>query len=561
MNQANDYLKVSMPTGRLGLNTDFSQTGMKVEYSNLALKSGRGASGPMRIDIDGDNIKIELQVEAGEGIECRYEGKFLHQISENLANVTPMGGEKTTAALVSAFRTKAKGEKRTVTFAVGMAEADSPNGLAAAKYTMMFVAPMKHFDGKYHTFKKADGYQFYLIDNENKTYANEVTEGRMRITGKATDEKMHLVFEATLSDGSTVTGDYYGTLQNVEYANEVTEGRMRITGKATDEKMHLVFEATLSDGSTVTGDYYGTLQNVEDMDIVTEGRMRITGKATDEKMHLVFEATLSDGSTVTGDYYGTLQNVEDMDILPAKNAYTYLSSSGENENKKIIEVIYRYEEIHQDQEVKKKQHRFGFKYDEWQEFGDLSSSGENENKKIIEVIYRYEEIHQDQEVKKKQHRFGFKYDEWQEFGDYPPLLEVIIDVEALGVVNGDLIHQDQEVKKKQHRFGFKYDEWQEFGDYPPLLEVIIDVEALGVVNGDLATTPGWKINYESFQVEYIAPDDPNAQHKTQSKGTVTAIKVGENYRINITAETIPANTGQKAASMELSYEGPVTIVE
>ena len=92
MNQANDYLKVSMPTGRLGLNTDFSQTGMKVEYSNLALKSGRGASGPMRIDIDGDNIKIELQVEAGEGIECRYEGKFLHQISENLANVTPMGG-------------------------------------------------------------------------------------------------------------------------------------------------------------------------------------------------------------------------------------------------------------------------------------------------------------------------------------------------------------------------------------------------------------------------------------------------------------------------------------
>ena len=30
----------------------------------------------MRIDIDGDNIKIEMQVEAGEGIECRYEGKF-----------------------------------------------------------------------------------------------------------------------------------------------------------------------------------------------------------------------------------------------------------------------------------------------------------------------------------------------------------------------------------------------------------------------------------------------------------------------------------------------------
>ena len=373
MNQANDYLKVSMPTGRLGLNTDFSQTGMKVEYSNLTLKSGRGASGPMRIDIDGDNIKIEMQVEAGEGIECRYEGKFLHQISENLANVTPMGDEKTTATLVSAFRTKAKGEKRTVTFAVGMAEADSPNGLSAAKYTMMFMAPMKHFDGKYHTFKKADGYQFYLIDNENKKYANEVTEGRMRITGKATDEKMHLVFEATLSDGSTVTGDYYGTLQNVE----------------------------------------------------------------------------------------------DMDILPAKNAYTYLSSSGENENKKIIEVIYRYEEI----------------------------------------------------------------------------------------------HQDQEVKKKQHRFGFKYDEWQEFGGYPSLLEVIIDVEALGVVNGDLTDTPGWKVNYGRFQTQYIAPEDPNGQYMTKSKGTITAIKVGENYRFNIAVETIPAKTGQKAASMELSYEGPVTVVE
>ena len=366
MNQANDYLKVSMPTGRLGLNTDFSQTGMKVEYSNLTLKSGRGASGPMRIDIDGDNIKIEMQVEAGERIECRYEGKFQHQISENLANVTPMGDEKTTAALVSAFRTKAKGEKRTVTFAVGMAEADSPNGLSAAKYTMMFMAPMKHFDGKYHTFKKADGYQFYLIDNENKTYVNEVTEGRMRITGKATDEKMHLVFEATLSDGSTVTGDYYGTLQNVD----------------------------------------------------------------------------------------------DMDILPAKNAYTYLGGYGENENKKIIEVIYQYNEA-----------------------------------------------------------------------------------------------------KKQHRFGFKWDAYQEFGGYPSILEVIVGEEALGVVNGDLATTPGWKINYESFQVEYIAPDDPNAQYKTQSKGTVTAIKVGENYRINITAETIPASAWQKAASMELSYEGPVTVVE
>lgn len=364
MNQANDYLKISMPTGRIGLNTDFSQTGMKVEYGSVKLKSGRGASGPMKIEINGKEVKIEVLAEAGEVIECNYEGKFTHQISENRATITPMGGEVTNADLIAAFRTPAKGEKRTVTFALGFTEADTPNGLSAGKYTLMFMAPMKHFDGQYHTFKKADGYQFYLINNENKSYANEVTEGRMRITRQATDEKMHLLFEATLSDGSTVTGDYYGKIQDVA----------------------------------------------------------------------------------------------DMDILPAKNAYTYLGSYGENENKKILEVIY----------------------------------------------------------------------EWNE-------------------------------SKKQHRFGFKWDEYQEFGGYPSILEVIVGDETLGVVNGDLAATPGWKVNYGSFQIEYIAPDDPYAQYKTQAKGTITAIKIGENYRFNITAETIPANTWQKAASMELSYEGPVKV--
>lgn len=366
MNEAGDYLKVSMPTGRLGLNTDFNQTGMKVEYGDVKLKSGRRAKGPMKIDISESNLKMQVQVEAGEAIECQYDGPFIHQISENQSTITTMGGEPVSKALVSAFRTKAKGDKRTVTFALGHTTSDTPNGLSSEKYTIMFMAPMKHFDGRYHTFKKADGYQFYLIDNEKKSYANEVTEGRIRITGAAADEKMHLLFEATLSDGSKVSGDYYGVMQDVT----------------------------------------------------------------------------------------------DMDILPAKNAYTYLGSYGENENYQILEVIH----------------------------------------------------------------------EW----------------------NKD---------KKQHRFGFKHKKEQEFGGYPTILEVIVNENALGAVNGDLTATPGWKVNYGSFQVEYIAPDDPNAQYKTQSKGTITAIKIGENYRFNIAIETIPAYAWQKAASMELSYEGAVTTIK
>lgn len=366
MSQANDYLKVSLPTGRLGLSTDFSQTGMQVQYGEVILKSGKGASGPLKVEVNGENLKMEMQAEAGEVIACKYDGKFTHQISENMATITPMGGEKTTAALVSAFRTQAKGEKRTVTFALGLTETNTPNGLSAGKYTMMFMAPMQHFDGKYHTFKKADGYQFYLIDNEKKDYTNEVTEGRIRITGKATDEKMHLLFEATLSDGSTVSGDYYGTMQNIA----------------------------------------------------------------------------------------------DMDILPAKNAYTSKGGYEEPGTKKIIEVICQY------------------------------------NKE------------------KKEYKFGFKWNEYQEFGGFPHLLEVILKEEILGTVNADFTQK----------------------------------------------TKGWAINYGSFQIMHIAENDSGAEYKPKSKGTITAIKVGENYRFNITAERLPDDL-YTAASIELSYEGPVKVVE
>ena len=111
-------------------------------------------------------------------------------------------------------------------------------------------------------------------------------------------------------------------------------------------------------------------------------------------------------------------------------------------------------------------------------------------------------------------------------------------------------------------FGFKKYEDQELDNY--MLQLIITDEALiGKTKTDLAATSGWKINYvDGFQLEYVSPDDPNAQWKIRSKGYLSIVETGENkYRISIEAETIPDSKWRKPATLQLSWEGSVTVNE
>ena len=96
-----------------------------------------------------------------------------------------------------------------------------------------------------------------------------------------------------------------------------------------------------------------------------------------------------------------------------------------------------------------------------------------------------------------------------------------------------------------------------------MLQLIITDETLiGKTKTDLAATSGWKINYVDVQLEYVSPDDPNAQWKTRSKGYLSIVETGENkYRISIEAETIPASDWSKPATLQLSWEGSVTVKE
>lgn len=214
MRAENNYLRVSLPADKLGQKNDFSTAGITVSYESALWQSGNQIKGSLEVKLTGSSLKLELQAESEQTIACSYEGGFIHQICENLFAVTLMGGEKTEAEILSAFHTPAQGETKAVTFALGSVKTETPHGLSAGKYTVMFAVPESHFDGKYHAYDAVEGYQFYLIDNESGKYVKEVTEGRLSV--KAEDAMMYLRFEATLKDGSKLAGEYYGASQEVE---------------------------------------------------------------------------------------------------------------------------------------------------------------------------------------------------------------------------------------------------------------------------------------------------------------------------------------------------------
>lgn len=225
MRQANDYLLVTLPTGRIDLSVDFSETGSTVSYKDLKLVSGSDVAGSLKVTVSGETVGIDLAVaanalDAAAGkyqAECKYKGAFTHQLSENLYTITFISGDPAKVTIASAFRTP-DAENKAMMFALGSVKATTPEGMSEGDYTLIFTMPEVFIGGDKQTFKAGDGgYRAYLINNKLNKYES-LTSGELLIKPDADDaNKVYMEFNIIFGDGASIAkGDFYGSVTDVE---------------------------------------------------------------------------------------------------------------------------------------------------------------------------------------------------------------------------------------------------------------------------------------------------------------------------------------------------------
>lgn len=258
MEQANDYLKISLPAARLGLDIDLSQTGMNLSYGELTLTSGNNLAGSLKVTLVDSKIQVVLDAaknaqelaQKNYQLECEYDGAFVYQKSRNQYVITTLSGEASMVKMLAAFRAPDTANKAT-TF-VWSSVAGTLGQVSEGNYTLQLSVPDIHLDGKPHDFKVGDGgYQAYLI-NHATNKAVSLGEGSNQVTIKVDEQdagSYYAKFRITLSDGSIAEGDYYG--------------------KVTEEETIDILPATNS--FKLEGTYSDTEKNIESVDMQVSG--------------------------------------------------------------------------------------------------------------------------------------------------------------------------------------------------------------------------------------------------------------------------------------------------
>lgn len=225
MVQADDYLLVTLPTGRIDLPIDLGETGVTVSYKELKLVSGSGIAGSMKVSLSGETVEIDLAVAANSQdavdgkyqAECKYQGAFTHQLSENLYTISFISGDPATVKMASAFRTP-DAENKAVMFALGSVKASTPEEMSEGDYTLIVTIPEIFVGNGKQTFKAGDaGYKAFLIDNKQNKYES-LTSGELLVKPDADNaDNVYMEFRIIFGEGAaTVEGDFYGSVTDVE---------------------------------------------------------------------------------------------------------------------------------------------------------------------------------------------------------------------------------------------------------------------------------------------------------------------------------------------------------
>lgn len=209
-----------LPTDSLGKSIDLSTADMSLLQIKTEGMERNALTGTLKVSFDKfrKNVTIVLNSENAEGhaIRADWSGSFtLTYEAENVYVVTPDGYEPVEYDMSSVFRVKPTSTGDATAFAFGNVTATSPDGLKSGDNAIWFSVSAAKVGTTIDLATDAGSYTFKYIDYTTGTVYEEVTSGTIT-TAQTDEDKVYFIIEATLADGTVITGEYYGTVTDVE---------------------------------------------------------------------------------------------------------------------------------------------------------------------------------------------------------------------------------------------------------------------------------------------------------------------------------------------------------
>jgi len=113
------------------------------------------------------------------------------------------------------FRIKPAATGDATAFAFGNVAATTPDGLLSGNNAVWFSVSAAKVNTVIDLATDAGSYTFKYIDYATGTVYEEVTSGTIT-TAQTDGDKVYFTIDATLADGTIISGEYYGTVTDVE---------------------------------------------------------------------------------------------------------------------------------------------------------------------------------------------------------------------------------------------------------------------------------------------------------------------------------------------------------
>lgn len=214
--QNGSAIGISISSSLIGQEVDLStvtEDDVLIKCPAIGDKLG-SLSGTLKVSKDrlGSTLTISLDAVAdGKTLKAAYKGAYNKvYYSQNKYEFNANGTEA--GDITSVFR--ANNAAGTYSeFCFGSLDAATPDGLTSGNYAVIFQLPtsMVKNGGTIDLKESTDAYKLRFIDfKQKKSYtADEFTQGR--ISFRTVGDKVQFYIDATLINGVSIKGDYYGT--------------------------------------------------------------------------------------------------------------------------------------------------------------------------------------------------------------------------------------------------------------------------------------------------------------------------------------------------------------
>lgn len=225
LNEDEPVMFFALPSDSLGKTINLATADMSVLQLTTEGVERATLTGTFRVSFDKfqKNVTIVLNSEDADGhaIRANWSGAFtLAYDAENIYTVTPSGYEPAEYDMVTVFRVKPATTGAATAFAFGNVSATTPDGLKSGNNAVWFSISAAKVGTTIDLSSDTDSYTFKYIDYDTGTVYEEVTSGTIT-TAQTDGDMVYFTIEATLADGTVISGEYYGTVTDVESLDEL----------------------------------------------------------------------------------------------------------------------------------------------------------------------------------------------------------------------------------------------------------------------------------------------------------------------------------------------------